>query len=49
MCGGGSNGGLFNAAVVECASSAMEGDGVAIVSFTVGLEEVRCVYFAVDT
>ena len=32
---------LFNAAVVECASGTMEGDGVAGVSFTVGIKEVR--------
>ena len=38
MCGRGGDGGLFNTKiVVECARGAMEGDGVAGVSFTVGM------------
>ena len=33
MCGGGGDGSLFNTTIVECACGAMEGDGVAGVSF----------------
>ena len=35
VCGGGGDGGLFDAAIVESARGAMKGDSIAGVSFTV--------------